>query len=68
MTLKNSALARRASESRYNTGGAPLIAPLLAVERPITTQELAQYLRVTTRTVATYRAKRLIPFMRLNAR
>ena len=54
---------------RYNTGGAPLVAPLLnTVERPITSKELAQHLRVTTRTIASYRQRRIIPFWRLNAR
>jgi hypothetical protein len=68
--VKTSAQARRAkSKSHYSVGGAPLVAPMLnTVERPITTEELAQHLRVTTRTIATYRAQRLIPFMRLNAR
>jgi hypothetical protein len=37
-------------------------------ERPVTTAQLAQYLQVTTRTIATYRAKRLIPFWRINSR
>ena len=68
MVVKNSAQARRASKSGYNTGSAPLIAPLPDVERPVTTEELAQHLRVTTRTLASYRSKRLIPFWRLNAR
>jgi len=62
--VKNSAQAKR-----YNTGGAPLVAPMFnAVERPITSKELAQHLRVTTRTIASYREQRLIPFWRLNAR
>src|SRR5262245_12631319 len=31
-------------------------------ERPVTTAQLAQHLQVSTRTIATYRAKRRIPF------
>jgi Helix-turn-helix domain len=53
-------------------GGAKLavVSPaiLSAVEQPITTQQLADHLQVTGRTIATYRAKRLIPFWRLNSR
>ena len=41
---------------------------LSAVEQPITTRQLAQHLQLTDRTIATYRAKRLIPFWRLNSR
>ena len=41
---------------------------LSAVEQPITTRQLAQHLQLTGRTIATYRAKRLIPFWRINSR
>ena len=41
---------------------------LSAVEQPITTRQLAEHLQVTDRTIATYRAKRLIPYWRLNSR
>jgi DNA-binding transcriptional MerR regulator len=37
-------------------------------EQPITTAQLAQHLQVTTRTLATYRKQKLIPFWKLNAR
>lgn len=37
-------------------------------EKPLTSAQLAEHLQVTTRTLATYRAKRRIPFWRLNAR
>jgi Helix-turn-helix domain len=37
-------------------------------ERPVTTAELAEHLRCTSRTIANYRAQKLIPFWRLNAR
>jgi hypothetical protein len=37
-------------------------------EQPITTSQLALHLQVTTRTLATYRAKQLIPFWKINAR
>jgi helix-turn-helix protein len=37
-------------------------------EQPVTTRQLADHLQVTTRTLATYRAKRRIPFWKINAR
>jgi excisionase family DNA binding protein len=37
-------------------------------EQPLTTAQLARHLQVTTRTLATYRAKGRIPYWRLNAR
>jgi hypothetical protein len=43
----------------------PIVSP---VERPITTQQLAAHLQVTTRTIASYRDQKLIPFWRINAR
>jgi hypothetical protein len=45
--------------STENTNGA---------ERPVTTAQLAAHLQITTRTLATYRAQRRIPFWKLNAR
>jgi helix-turn-helix protein len=38
------------------------------IERPVTTAQLADHLQVSTRTIATYRERRLIPFWRLNSR
>jgi excisionase family DNA binding protein len=37
-------------------------------EQPVTTAQLAEYLQVTERTLATYRAQRRIPFWKINAR
>jgi DNA-binding transcriptional MerR regulator len=37
-------------------------------EQPVTTAQLAKHLQVTSRTLANYRAKRLIPFWKINAR
>lgn len=37
-------------------------------EQPVTTAQLAVYLQVTTRTLATYRAQRRIPFWKINPR
>ncbi len=65
---KNSAQARRA-KSRASSEPVAFVSPIFnGVERPITTAELARHLRVSTRTIASYREKRLIPFWRLNAR
>jgi hypothetical protein len=66
---KNSALARRASKSRESSGPGTLVSPISnGVERPVTTAQLADHLQVTTRTIATYRELRIIPFWRINAR
>jgi hypothetical protein len=37
-------------------------------EQPLTTAQLASHLQLTSRTIATYRQRRLIPFWRINAR
>jgi len=37
-------------------------------EKPLTSAQLAEHLQVTTRTLATYRAQRRIPFWRINSR
>jgi DNA-binding transcriptional MerR regulator len=37
-------------------------------EKPLTSAQLAEHLQVSTRTLATYRAKNLIPYWRINAR
>jgi hypothetical protein len=42
--------------------------PLGGREWPIGTKQLATYLGVSTRTIANYREKRLIPFWKVNAR
>jgi hypothetical protein len=66
--VKNSAQARRA-KSCTSSEPVTLVSPIFnGIEKPITTSELAQHLRVTTRTIAAYRARRIIPFWRLNAR
>ena len=67
MTAVNSKAQR--AKSRESSQPVTLVSPVFAaVERPITTSELAVHLRCTTRTVANYREQRLIPFWRLNAR
>jgi Helix-turn-helix domain len=38
------------------------------LEQPVTTRQLAEHLQVTTRTLASYRAARKIPFWKINAR
>jgi len=50
----------------YYTPRKPL-EPITA-ERPVTTQQLADHLLITTRTLAKYRQQRLIPFWRINPR
>jgi hypothetical protein len=40
----------------------------VGIERPVTTEQLAAHLQVSTRTIAAYREQRLIPFWRLNSR
>lgn len=37
-------------------------------QKPLTTQELADHLRVTTRTLADWRARGKIPYLRITAR
>ena len=66
--VKNSALARRASKSRASDE--PVFVPPIwaTVEQPVTTEQLAAHLQVSTRTIAAYREQRLIPFWRINAR
>ncbi len=38
------------------------------LEVPVTTEQLAKHLQVTSRTLATYRAKGMIPYWKLNPR
>jgi hypothetical protein len=67
--VKNSAQARRATKSRQSSEPVPFVSPILnGIERPVTTEQLARYLQVSTRTIASYRERRLIPFWRLNSR
>jgi hypothetical protein len=40
----------------------------ITAEQPVTTAQLAEYLQLTTRTLASYRAQRSIPFWKINAR
>jgi len=37
-------------------------------EQPVTTKQLAEHLQLTTRTLASYRKQRRIPFWRINSR
>ena len=68
--VKNSAQARRAkSKSRDSSEPVTFVSPVFAgIEKPITTKQLAKHLQVSTRTIASYREQRLIPFWRLNSR
>ena len=66
--VKSKAQARRATKSRESEP-VPFVSPIFnGIERPVTTAQLAIHLQVSTRTVASYREKRLIPFWRLNSR
>jgi hypothetical protein len=66
---KISAQARRASKSRESSEPFAVVLPVFAaIERPVTTEQLAAHLQVTTRTIATYREQRLIPYWRINSR
>ena len=68
MVVKNSVEARPA-ESRNSSEPVAFVSPIFnGVERPVTTSQLADHLQVSTRTIASYRAKRKIPFWRLNSR
>jgi hypothetical protein len=68
MVVKNSAQTRRA-KSRKSSEPVPLVSPIFnGIERPVTTAEVARHLRVTERTIASYREKRIIPFWRINPR
>jgi hypothetical protein len=60
----NSAQARRASKSREPSEPFTFV----GIERPVTTEQLAAHLQVSTRTIATYREQRIIPFWRINSR
>ena len=40
----------------------------ISAEQPVTTQQLADHLQVTTRTIANYRWRRIIPYWRINQR
>jgi hypothetical protein len=64
MVVKNSAQARRASKS--HEASEPFT--FVGIERPVTTEQLAVHLQVSTRTIASYREQRLIPFWRINSR
>jgi hypothetical protein len=66
--VKNSAHPLRA-KSRESSQAVTLASPIVAgIERPVTTAQLAAHLQVSTRTIAAYRERRIIPFWRLNAR
>jgi hypothetical protein len=68
-TVDSKAQARRATKSRTSSEPVPFVSPVFnRVERPLTTAQLASHLQVSTRTIATYRQQRLIPFWRLNSR
>jgi hypothetical protein len=68
MVVKNSAQARRAELSELSEPVAFVSPVPNGVEKPITTAQLAAHLSCSTRTIASYRSQRLIPYWRLNAR
>jgi predicted site-specific integrase-resolvase len=46
----------------------PQTQPSNGTEQPVTSAQLAAHLQITTRTLATYRAQRKVPYWKLNAR
>jgi hypothetical protein len=67
--VKNSAQARRASKSRESTEPFDFVSPVFTgIERPVTTEQLAAHLQVSTRTIANYRKQRRFPYWRVNSR
>jgi hypothetical protein len=64
-------MSKHLTKSRKYSEPVPLIlspAILNGIERPVTTRQLAHHLQLTDRTIANYRAQRLIPFWRINSR
>ena len=69
ITVHNQGAQTQSRAARESSEPVAFVSPIFnGIERPITTAELAQHLRVSTRTIASYREQRLIPFWRLNAR
>jgi MerR HTH family regulatory protein len=69
ITGHNRGAQTQSRAARESSEPVAFVSPILnGVERPITTAELAEHLRVTTRTIASYREQRLIPFWRINPR
>jgi hypothetical protein len=68
METTTNARVRRATSSAQKPGIPP--PPILydGMERPVTSEELARHLQISTRTLATYRESGLIPYWKLNAR
>jgi hypothetical protein len=67
--MKNQTAPARRAKSRTSSEPVAFGSPVSnGIERPVTTRQLAAHLQVTTRTIASYREQRLIPFWRLNAR
>jgi hypothetical protein len=66
--VKNVAQARR-SKSHEKSEPFTFVSPIFnGIERPVTTGQLAAHLQVSTRTIASYREQRLIPYWRINSR
>ena len=62
-------MAKNPVQARRPKSRDTLASPIGAgIERPVTTAQLAAHLQVSTRTIAAYRERRIIPFWRLNAR
>jgi hypothetical protein len=67
MTAVNS--KARPIKSRESDEPFSFVSPVFAgIERTVTTEKLAAHLQVSTRTIATYREQRIIPFWRINSR
>jgi hypothetical protein len=65
-TVKSKARHYKPRESSEPVG---FVSPIFAaIEKPVTSQQLAAHLQVTTRTLAAYREQRRIPFWRINSR
>ena len=66
---KKETQARRASKPRTASEPFEFVSPVFAgIERPVTTAQLAAHLQISTRTLASYRRQRLVPFWRVTAR
>jgi hypothetical protein len=69
MTAVYSKAHKRRAKSRTSSEQVPFVSPVFnGIERPVTTAQLADHLQVSTRTIASYREQRLIPYWRINSR
>jgi len=63
-----SARTRRAKTNAPNSEPVPIVIPVINGERPVTSAQIADHFQITTRTLADWRAKRKIPYWRINSR